>query len=233
MPRLDESRTSLLEALVDRYGSLPPPGGKPLDNGGSDPFEVIASVALGLMTEPRLASAVLDVLRDAGLLEPGALAKVDPLELDDLFRQNRVRLAAKALRPLQKIARWASDRDFDSEAAMRLSTEAIREAWRGMNGVGPATADALLLFAFRRPTYPVDRSTYRVLVRHGWLDPSADYDEARSVVEGIAPDDAEALAQLSLALEKVGRDACKPTVARCDRCPLRHLLPEGGPIEAG
>ena len=135
------------------------------------------------------------------------------------------------MKPLQRIASWASGRDFDAEAVANLSTGAIREAWRGLNGVGPATADALLLFALGRPTYPVDRASYRIMVRHGWLDPSSDYDEARSVLEGIALDDPEALARLSLAFEKLGRDACKPTAPRCERCPLRPLLPEGGPVE--
>ena len=43
----------------------------------------------------------------------------------------------------------------------------------GVPGIGLAAADAILLFALKRPSYPVDRATYRVLVRHGWLDPSA------------------------------------------------------------
>ncbi len=233
MPRLDESRASLLDALAGHYGPLSPPGGGPPGSGDAAPFEWIASVALGLVADPRIASAALAALREAGLLEPGALAAIDPLELDDIFRQARVRLTARVLQPLRKIARWASDQAFDAESVRLMSTETIRESLRGLNGVGPATADSLLLFALGRAAYPVDRPTYRVLVRHGWLDPSADYDEARSVAESIAPDDPGALAQLSLGLEKVGRDACKPAVARCERCPLRHLLPEGGPIEVG
>ena len=71
----------------------------------------------------------------------------------------------------------------------------------------------------------------RILVRHGWLDPSSDYDEARSALESIAPDEPERLAQLSLGFEKLGRDFCKSTAPKCDRCPLRPLLPEGGPVE--
>ena len=231
MPRLDEARTSLLEALAERYGSMTWPGvsGR---HSETPPFEAIAKVVLGRAAELRVATAALDALREAGLLEPRTLAGVDPLGIDDLFRQSRIRLAARAIKPLQRIARWAIDHAFEGEAVAHWSTEAIREDWRGLNGVGPATVDALLLFALRRPTYPVDRPTYRVLVRHGWLEPSADYDEARSVVEGIAPGDPGSLGQLSLGLEKVGREFCKVAVARCDRCPLRDLLPEDGPIDA-
>jgi endonuclease-3 related protein len=230
LPRPGQSRPLLLDSLIARYGRLPPPGGDTVED--STPFEAIVRVALGLVADPRTASAAFATLRDAGLLEPEVLAGANPLELDDLFKQGRVRLAARALRPLQKIARWAIGRGLDEAGDCDLSTDLIRDDWRALNGVGPSTADALLLFALRRPTYPVDRASYRILVRHGWLDPSSDHDEARSVLEGIAPDDPEALAQLSLAFEKLGRDACRPASPRCDGCPLQPLLPEGGPVEA-
>jgi endonuclease III related protein len=232
VPRLGESHLALLEALDRHYGPLPAPGGGPMSvETGSGPFESIVRVALGLATNSKIASAAFDALRDSGLVDPGSLAGVDPLEIDDIFQQNRVRLASKALRPLQRVARWAMERNLDADAIARLSTESIRDDWRGLNGVGPATADALLLFGLARPTIPVDRASYRILIRHDWLDPSSEYDEARSTLESIAPDDPGRLAQLSLALEKLGRDHCKPTAAKCDGCPLRPLLPEGGPVE--
>ena len=218
--------------MAGRYGPLPRPGAGVVSVNIPGPFEAIVAVALGLRADPRTASSAFEALRGAGLVEPETLATADPPELDEVFRQARVRLASKALRPLQRIAKWASGRDFDAEAVASLSTEAIREAWRGLNGVGPAMTDSLLLFALGRPTYPVDRASYRIMVRHGWLDSSSDYDEARSVLEGIAPDDPEALAGLSLAFEELGRDACKPSAPRCEHCPLRPLLPEGGPVDA-
>ena len=231
MPRLVESRLALLESLEERYGPLPLPGAGPTSaDSGETPFASIARVALSLIAEPKVAATGFDALRQADLIEPKDLAEADPSEVDDAFREARVRLSSRPLGPLQRIARWASGRDFDAEAVAGLSTEALREAWRGLNGVGPATADALLLFALGRSAYPVDRASYRILVRHGWLDPSSDYDEARSALEAIAPDDPAALAQLSLAFEKLGRDACKPSGPKCDRCPLRPLLPEGGPV---
>jgi endonuclease-3 related protein len=231
VPRLVESRLALLEALDRQYGPLPPPGAgpTPLDQ----TFETIVRVALALEAEPKVASAAFGALRDAGLIEAESLASADPLELDDLFRERRIRLTSKALGPLRKIARWAADRGLDDEGWAELSTEAIRDAWRGLNGVGPATADALLLFALRRPTIPVRQASYRILARHGWLDPSSDYDEARSTLESIAPDNPDRLGQLALALAKLGRDSCKPTAPKCDRCPLQALLPEGGPVEGG
>ncbi len=231
MPRLDECRPRILETLLPAAGPNLAPGVGP--TGVPDPFGAVASAALALVAEPRIASAALEALRGAGLLEAGALAEVDPLELDELFRSEKIRLSARSLRPLQRIARWAADRGFDAERADAISTESLREEWRALNGVGPATADQLLLFGLGRPAYPVDRATYRIFLRHGWLDPSADYDEARSVAESLAPEDPVTLARISRALVRLGRESCKPTVARCDRCPLRSMLPPDGPIKAG
>ena len=231
MPRLDECRASILDRLLDRYGPLPLPGGGPVDASGR--FVSIVRAGLARVADPRVASAALDALRDASLLEAPALAAADPAELDDLFRVSKVRLSARAIRPLQRVARWVAEHELDAEQAASWSTESLREEWRRLNGVGPATADSLLLFGLGRPTYPVDRPTYRVLVRHGWLEPSADYDEARSVAEGLAPDDPESLGRLSIAFERLGRDHCKPSVARCEGCPLRGMLPPDGPVEVG
>jgi endonuclease-3 related protein len=225
--RPGESLSALLEALDHQYGPLPPPGG----GLAAGLFEAIVRVALALEAEPRVALAAFDALRDSGLIEPEALASADPLEIDDVFRQARVKLATKAVGPLRKVARWAADRGLDDEAWAGLSTEAIRDEWLGLNGVGPATADALLVFGLGRATIPVRQASYRVFVRHGWIDSTSDYDEARSVLISAAPDDANRLGQLELGLARLGRDFCKPSAAKCDRCPLRPLLPEGGPVE--
>ena len=120
-------------------------------------------------------------------------------------------------------------RGAESWTAALAGHRAHRYAFAG-RGRGPA---ALLLHGLRRPAYPLDRASYRILVRHGWLDPSADYDEARDVVERLDPDVPEHLARLSAWLERIGREYCRPTIAKCERCPLRSFLPEGGPRESG
>ena len=230
MPRLADSRTSLLEALGDHYGLLPWPGSGSAALDDLHPFEALLRVGLELIAEPRVAASARGALHQAGMTDPTALAEASSHEIDQVFQQARVRLSSKALKPLQKLARWFRDNAPDRESLEERSTESIRDDWRALNGVGPATADAWLLFGLRRPTFPVDRASYRIFVRHGWLDPSTDYDEARATFESVAPDSPDDLGQLSLGLEKLGRDACKPSGPRCEGCPLQHLLPESGPV---
>jgi endonuclease-3 related protein len=119
------------------------------------------------------------------------------------------------------------------------STDWLRGELSGIRGIGLATADAIVLFALERPSYPVDRATFRILVRHGWLDVSAGYDEARellvghAVEQGDVPDGeaADRLNDLARGMMQVGRRYCRAAAPKCEQCPLEVVLPEGGPRE--
>jgi endonuclease-3 related protein len=119
------------------------------------------------------------------------------------------------------------------------STDWLRGELAAIRGIGLATADAILLFALKRPSYPVDRATFRVLVRHAWLDPNALYDEARdllvsqAVESGDVPDGlaANRLIEVARGMGQLGRRFCRAAGPRCDQCPLEPVLPEGGPRE--
>lgn len=230
MPAPDESIAAIRDALTDRYGRPEPPAE------GLDPFEAVLSVALDRAVEARKRDRVLEALREEGLIEPQGLAEADPEELDEVLRSAGLTLRRGTLAPLRKLARWVVDLHHGSLDELAgtggaVSTFELRDELRAVNGVGPASADAILLFALGRPVYPLDRASYRILARHGWIDPDASYEEAREVVERLAPDDPETLAELSAWFERLGRDHCRATVARCEKCPLKPFLPERGPID--
>ena len=231
MPTFDDSFAAIVAALAERYG-MPAPVGIA---SGLDPFRAMVAVLLARAADPLRASRGLDVLADAGLLEPQTLAEADIAEIDDALKSGGVTVPARGLASVHRLARWLVERQHGSADAIgegEIATEALREELSSLNGVGPATADALLLLALNRPAYPLDRATYRILFRHGWLDPSADYDEARARVEALCPDDPATLARLSDWLARVGREFCRLAAPKCDRCPLRPFLPDGGPIES-
>lgn len=228
MPTLAQSYPGMIVALAERYGyGEPGPAA-----GEANPFAAMIAVALAEMIDARHAKLAVEALGEEDLLEPEALAAADSFELTEITKQARAALSPKAVRTLQTLARWlVKEHDGSAEALADVPTERLRDDLRGLSGIGAATADAILLFALGRPAYPVDRATYRILMRHGWLDPGAEYDEARDTVEQLGAGDATALACLSSWLERVGREACRPSVAKCDRCPLRPFLPPDGPRE--
>lgn len=226
MPTFDESFPDILNALAERYAAAEEPE--------HAPFPALAAALLGRAAEPRKVARALSALDDAGLLDPQALAEADPAEIDVALKTSGVAPPARAVGPLRRLARWLVERHHGSADALRageVATVQLREELAGLNGIGPTTADALLLFALRRPVYPLDRATYRIFLRHGWLDPTIEYDEARALVERPAQDDPDALARLADGLEQVGREFCRASDAKCDHCPLRPFLPQGGSIE--
>jgi endonuclease-3 related protein len=221
MPSWTGSFPELLAALAGRYGAAPPPA--PDD----EPFVSILRAFLEQTHGAARGRAILSALRDAGLLDPADLSAADPVEVGDVLAGCGVTNPAKAAASLRRLVRWVTGRLDTIESA---PTESLREELRGLRGIGPATADAILLGGLGRPAYPIDRGTYRILVRHGWIDTTAGYDEARSLVEQPAADDSPALRALSHGLGRVAVEFCRPTVPRCERCPLRAFLPANGPI---
>ena len=223
MPRFDESYPEIVASLADRYGR---PSAS-VDT--SDPFASVVLSFLERTIDARKAALVVESLREAGFVDPRALAEADPSELSELLKAGGGSAGQKAIAPLKRIASVLAEHG-PPESWADLPTAHLREELLSLKGVGPSSADAVLLFGLDRASYPVDRPTYRVLVRHGWLDPSAEYDEARDVVERPTVEDAETLRRFSAWMERIGKDYCRLAVAHCEKCPLRPFLPEGGPL---
>lgn len=228
MPSLDESFHDVLNALAERYG----PPASPVRR--DEPFRAMLEIVLSRTADSRKVAKVLEQLSADGLIETYALANAEPEELRDALRDCGIGSPAKLAAVLQRLAHWLVERHRESadslDALATTPTEQLREELVALNGVGAATADAALLFALRRPVYPLDRASYRILARHGWVDPWAEYDEARGLVEHACGDDPERLQHLSRWLERLGREYCKASVAQCEHCPLRAFLPAGGPV---
>ena len=88
-----------------------------------------------------------------------------------------------------------------------------------------------MLYAAAKPTFVVDAYTHRIIVRHGWIEPEAGYDELKEYFEGRLSDDVPTLNEMHALIVKVGKNFCRPREARCEECPLKPFLPDGGPIE--
>ncbi len=224
MGSLKDEFSEIRRVLISHYGRS---GVASADATPHDHFDRLVSVFLARSVPAAKLDRLVDALRDAGLLDELALAEADVAELEQVAADFG-KIRSQVFATLGRLARWVVDRG-GAEALADLPTESLREELRELNGVGPATAEAILLHALDRPAYPIDRPTYRIFVRHGWLDISAGFDEAREAVEGLAPDAPDVLADLAHALDRVGAQYCKPATPRCERCPLRPWLPENGP----
>ena len=196
---------------------------------GDSPFEIILGAVLVQNTAWRNVERAIANLRDAGLIDPPALYALPPAELAELIRPaGYYQVKARRLRNLLKFIVEEYDGALDSMFRTDLST--LREQLLAIHGIGPETADAILLYAGAKTTFVVDTYTHRVLARHGWIDYDAGYDEIKDHFEANLPADAALYNEYHALLVRVGKEYCRRTAPRCEECPLACLLPPGGMV---
>ena len=192
---------------------------------GESPFEVMVGAVLVQNTAWKNVERAISNLREADLLEPHALLELDLAELEQLIRPaGYFRMKAKRLRCLLKffVDEYGGSIE-DMSAADRLH---LREQLLSVHGIGPETADSILLYALDMPAMVVDTYTHRVFARHGWVDYETDYHQLQEHLASELPEDVSLYNELHALLVNVGHHYCRKT-PRCEQCPLQEMLPEG------
>jgi len=196
---------------------------------GESPFEVMVGAVLVQNTAWKNVEKAINTLKDEDLLEPHALYRVPVEELEEWIRPaGYYRIKARRLRNLLQflITRYHGS----LEAMFRNDVPTLREELLSVNGIGPETADSILLYAGGLPTFVIDTYTHRVLARHGWIGFDADYYELQDHFDSALPKDAALYNEYHALLVRLGHTHCRKR-PKCDGCPLIELLPEGGPLE--
>ncbi|MDP6108388.1 MAG: hypothetical protein QGI33_08140, partial [Candidatus Brocadiia bacterium] len=115
--------------------------------------------------------------------------------------------------------------DASAIAALRAaSTYELRQGLLALNGIGPETADSILLYALEKPVFVVDAYTVRIMSRHGLVDPEVGYEEVQAVFEDGLERDVELFKDFHAQLVEVGKRYCRRRSPRCESCPLRGEL---------
>ena len=186
------------------------------------PFEVVVGAVLVQNTSWRNVERAIGNLREAGLLEPHALAALPEETLQDLIRPaGYFRIKAKRLRSL---VHFLVERYGGSLEAMFATPPAtLRDDLLAVHGIGKETADSILLYALRRRKFVVDAYTRRFLARHGLIAPGATYAEVQSLFERNLPPSPRLYNEYHALIVRLGKEFCR-TKPRCDRCPLQPLL---------
>lgn len=115
------------------------------------------------------------------------------------------------------------------EHLLAMDTQSLRDELLAVNGIGPETADSMLLYAAERPVFVIDAYTRRFLARHGWMDGAESYDELARLFMDRVPRNAPLYNEYHALVVALGKNLCR-TRPNCAECPLRALLPRGGPL---
>jgi endonuclease-3 related protein len=170
-------------------------------------------------------------LRDAGVMAPCAMYAVPLAELAEMIRPaGYYRVKARRLRNLLQFV--VEEYDGSLEVMFGTSIDILRGRLLSIHGIGPETADAILLYAGGLPTFVVDAYTHRILARHGWIGYDADYHQIKELLESTVPADVALYNEYHALLVRVGKEYCKRSIAKCEACPLAELLPIQGIVPA-
>jgi endonuclease-3 related protein len=194
---------------------------------GDSPFEVMVGAVLVQNTSWKNVEKAIGRLKEEDLLDPHALYRVSSSELEEWIRPaGYYRVKTRRLRNLLEflIVRY----DGSLEAMFSTHVATLREELLAVNGIGPETADSILLYAGGLPVFVVDTYTHRVLARHGWIEFEADYFALQDHFQSGLPNDAALFNEYHALLVRLGHLHCRKT-PKCDGCPLFDLLPDGGP----
>ena len=185
------------------------------------PFEVAVGAVLTQNAAWINVERAIANLRAANVLEPRAIVELEHDDLAALLRPSGY-FNLKANR-LKSLCRWWLEAGGHDALAAR-STEVLRPELLAVHGVGPETADDILLYAFHRPVFVIDAYTRRILSRLGLIGGREGYEALRHAFErALGPD--VALFNAYHALIVIHAKAlCRPR-PRCGDCPLSGECP--------
>ena len=191
---------------------------------GRSPFEVIVGAILVQNTSWVNAARAIANLRQAKLLTPSALDKIPQAKLARLIRSSGY-FRQKA-RKLKKFVKFLRKEHRGSLAVMfRFPTAKLREQLLSVHGIGPETADSILLYAGNHPVFVVDTYTRRILQRHGLATGKESYEAISGLFEKSLPNDPKLFNEFHALIVHAGKNFCRARDPLCSRCALRPFLP--------
>ncbi len=207
----------MIESIAEVYDKLklhyPPQRWWP----GESQFEVMVGAVLTQNTAWRNVEKALDGLRSAGCLSLERIHQLLAADLALLIRPaGYYNLKARRLHNLCHFLLANGGVDVLGE----WPTEQLRRGLLGINGVGPETADDILLYAFRREVFVVDTYTQRLFSRIGITAGRHDYEALRRRVEREISGGAPEFAQFHALIVEHAKMICRKSPL-CNECPLQ------------
>lgn len=203
----------IYQRLEEAYGDL---AWWPADT----PFEVAIGAILTQNTNWQNVEKAIANLRAAGALDTASIAALDAEELQRLLRPSGY-FRQKSER-LQLFCRHLLEHHGDIETLLRQPLAAARTELLAQKGIGPETADSVLLYAGEQPSFVVDAYTRRIFGRLGLLNGGESYEEIRALFMQHLPHEARLFNQYhALIVEHAKRHCLKQP--RCPGCPLEAI----------
>lgn len=182
-------------------------------------FEVILGAILAQNTSWTNVEKAIAVLKSQGLLAPKKLLKLPLKKLAVLIKSaGYYNLKAKRIKNFLEF--FYKRYHADPRLMRRINLVDLRRQLLEINGVGPETADSILLYALEKPIFVVDSYTKRIFSRHHLIKEAADYALVQAFLMRNLKPDVKLFGQYHALLVKLGKDFCRKSNPQCKICPL-------------
>ena len=209
MGRLADTLSDIYDLLLQHHG---PQGWWPAETC----FEVMVGAILTQSVAWSNAAKAISNLKSAGLLDPASLHGMPVAELAPLLRPSGY-YNAKA-RKLKALAAHLHDvHGGDLDSMLSQDRNALRAELLTIHGVGPETADSIVLYAAGQPVFVVDGYTRRLLSRLGLVPAQVSYDDLQAVFENNLPPDTPLFQEYHALIVQHAKSTCRknPLCASC------------------
>jgi endonuclease-3 related protein len=211
-------REDLLKIYEHLYGYFGDLHWWPADS----PFEVMVGAILTQNTAWTNVEKAISRLKVKKLLSPAALLRIDEEILAGIIRPSGYyHVKAKRLKSLVRFIFDEYSGNIDTMCMEDLRV--LRDKLLNVRGVGPETADSIMLYACRKPVFISDAYTKRILRRHRVIPSDADGAKIRTLFMTNLPHNASLFNQFHALLVHTGKIFCRKR-PKCDLCPLRFLM---------
>lgn len=215
------SKSSLLAYYQSAFKKLGPQHWWP----GETSFEVCVGAILTQNTNWTNVEKAISNLKSRNLLEPRRLYSFPPARLAELIRPaGYFNIKTRRLRSFLKFLIDEYEGDLERMFEERLET--LREKLLAVKGIGPETADSILLYAVQKPIFVVDAYTKRIFLRHELVSEEADYHEIQRYFMDHLPEDGALYNEFHALIVNIGKNWCKSKKPDCPHCPWQRYLPD-------
>jgi endonuclease III related protein len=193
---------------------------------GKTQFEIIVGAILTQNISWTNAEIAIAKLRSAGLLSPKGIETVSLSRLQSLIRSSGYfRQKARKLKAFCSFLR--TEYSGSLKRMFNTPTIVLRKKLLTVFGIGPETADSILLYAGDHSVFVVDAYAKRILRRHGWIDEKARYEDVRWLFERQSSGQSQWFNEFHALIVTTGKRFCRKQEPLCDACPLGRYREEG------
>jgi len=189
---------------------------------GETSFEVMVGAILTQNTSWRNVEKAIQKLKGKGVLNPEGIHHLKRSELARLIKSSGYyRIKTDRLKSFIDFLFEEYDGNIKKMGRERLGE--LREKLLGVKGIGPETADSILLYGLKKPIFVVDAYTRRILSRNGIISEKASYEEVQKLFMEYLPCDEKLFNEYHALFVYLGKTVCKK-IPRCELCPLRDKI---------